>query len=233
MNQVWNETWESQISSWVDRAIADADAGHGVDHVKRVVVNAAHLSRTEQANVDVVMPAAWLHDCVFVPKNSPDRSRASRLAAESASIYLSSINYPAELIPRIYHCIVAHSFSANIACETLEAMVLQDADRLEAVGAIGIARCLMTGGAMRQRLYHPDEPFPLNRQPQDDVQSVDHFFAKLLKLPQTMKTNSGAAMARARTGFMIQFLNQLASELGIDIAHVDAAIRKNCESRAT
>jgi uncharacterized protein len=112
-------------------------------------------------------------------------------------------------------------------------MVLQDADSLEAIGAIGTARCLMTGGAMRQRLYHPDEPFPLNRPPQDDVQSVDHFFAKLLKLPQTMKTNSGAAMARERTDFMIQFLNQLASELGVDIAEVDAAIRKYCERPTT
>lgn len=112
-------------------------------------------------------------------------------------------------------------------------MVHQDADRLEAVGAIGTAGCLMTGGAMRQRLYHPDEPFPLNRPPQDDVQSVDHFFAKLLKLPQTMKTNSGAAMARERTDFMIQFLNQLASELGVDIAEVDAAIRKHCERPTT
>jgi uncharacterized protein len=100
---------------------------------------------------------------------------------------------------------------------------LQDADRLEALGAIGLARCLMTGGAMGQRLYHPDEPFPVNREPRDDQQSVDHFFAKLLRLPSTMKTEAGRKIARDRADFLVRFLEQLADEIHVpfdSIAHL-------------
>jgi len=204
--------------------MAQADSGHGLDHVRRVVVNASQLSKVENANLDVVLPAAWLHDCIFVPKNSPMRIQASKIAADAASKFLQSIDYPEELISEIHHCIEAHSFSANIACRTLEAMVVQDADRLEALGAMGIARCLMTGGAMRQRLYHPTDPFPTTREPQDTVQSVDHFFAKLLRLPGTMKTASGREMATTRTHFMIDFLRQLATEIGVPLEKLESAL---------
>jgi uncharacterized protein len=170
------------------------------------------------------MPAAWLHDCVFIPKNSPQRSQASRIAAEAASEFLTSISYPSPFIAEIHHCIVAHSFSANVPCQSIEAMVVQDADRLEALGAIGIARCLMTGGAMKQRLYHPTDPFPTSREPEDTVQSVDHFFAKLFKLPKTMKTATGLQIAQSRTDFMIQFLQQLATELGVEESVLNNAV---------
>lgn len=206
--------------------MAEADSGHGMDHVKRVVVNATQLAASEKANVDVVMPAAWLHDCVFIPKNSALRSQASRIAADAASEFLTSISYPALLITEIHHCIVAHSFSANVPCQSLEAMVVQDADRLEALGAIGIARCLMTGGAMKQRLYHPADPFPTSREPEDTVQSIDHFFAKLFKLPKTMKTSTGLRIAQSRVDFMAHFLRQLASEIGVEESVLENAIRK-------
>lgn len=224
MNQIWNKTWEAIVVEWAERSMAEADSGHGMDHVKRVVVNAAQLAASEKANIDVVLPAAWLHDCVFIPKNSPQRSQASRIAAEAASEFLRSISYPSPLISEIHHCIVAHSFSANVPCQSIEAMVVQDADRLEALGAIGIARCLMTGGAMKQRLYHPTDPFPTSREPEDTVQSVDHFFAKLFKLPNTMKTATGLQIAQSRTDFMIEFLRQLAIELGVEEAALDNAI---------
>lgn len=224
MNQIWNKTWEALVVQWAERSMAEADSGHGIDHVKRVVVNASQIAALEHANIDVVMPAAWLHDCVFVPKNSPLRSQASRIAAEAASEYLNSISYPPALIAEIHHCIVAHSFSANVPCQSIEAMVVQDADRLEALGATGIARCLMTGGAMNQRLYHPIDPFPTTREPQDTVQSVDHFFAKLFKLPKTMQTETGLRIAQTRTEFMIQFLRQLATEIGVEESALNNAV---------
>lgn len=204
--------------------MADADAGHGIDHVRRVVSNAVIIGEQEFANMSIVLPAAWLHDCVIVQKNSPLRSHASLMAADKAFEFLSSIDYPKELILPIIHCIHAHSFSAKIACETLEAKVVQDADRMEAIGAIGIARCLMTGGAMKQRLYDPDEPFPTKRLYQDNVQSVDHFFAKLLGIASSMQTDHGREIAAQRTVFMLQFLHALADEIGIDRACLQQAI---------
>jgi uncharacterized protein len=227
LNRAWNSDWRDRIEEWVASQMADADAGHGIDHVRRVVSNAMVIGEQEFANMSIVLPAAWLHDCVIVPKNSPLRSQASLMAAEKAFEFLSSIDYPKELIPPIIHCIHAHSFSARIACETLEAKVVQDADRMEAIGAIGIARCLMTGGAMKQRLYDPDEPFPVTRPYQDRVQSVDHFFAKLLGLASTMQTDHGREIAAQRTAFMLQFLHALADEIGADQACLQQAIDRS------
>jgi uncharacterized protein len=222
----WKSEWESLIVQWVSAQLAAADSGHGMDHVRRVVANAIRIASSEPVSYEVLMPAVWLHDCVIVPKNSPKRSRASRMAAESAVEFLKAIQYPAACLDAISHCIVSHSFSAQVPCESLEARILQDADRLEAVGAIGIARCLMTGGAMNQRLFHPEDPFPVDRPPQDDQQSIDHFFAKLFKLPATMQTAGGRSLATERTKFMELFLYQLADELSVDRKTVSEAIAR-------
>ena len=221
---LWKAKWQLPIVSWVSEQMQSADSGHGLDHVRRVVENAKRIGKTENAIVPVLLPAAWLHDCVIVAKNSPQRKMASRLAAEHAEQFLREIDYPSQWIGPISHCILAHSFSANVPCETLEAQVVQDADRLEAVGAIGLARCLMTGGAIGQRLYHPEEPFPVSRRPEDTVQSVDHFFAKLLGLQKTMKTNAGRAEARRRSEFLVTFLKQLGDEIGASSDDLDTAL---------
>lgn len=220
----WSNRWSSIFVPWIRTRLVDADAGHGIDHVQRVVQNAISIGCQERANAEIVLPAAWLHDCVLVPKNSPDRSKASRMAATAAVEFLQSIRYPSECIAPIEHCIAAHSFSAGIPCESLEARVVQDADRLEAIGAIGISRCLMTGGSMRQLLYNAEQPFPFDRPAQDTVQSIDHFFAKLLGLGKTMQTSHGRAIASQRTEFMIAFLRQLANEIGVDQGDLDRAI---------
>lgn len=188
------------------------DVAHDLEHVRRVVRNAQALAAAEGARLEVVWPAAWLHDCVTVPKDSPLRAQASRLAADQAVKWLRSWGCPEALLPEIAHAIEAHSFSAGIAPRTPEARVLQDADRLEAIGAIGLARCLMLGGAMGRPLYAPEDPFCESRRPDDSVSAVDHFYAKLLKLEATMQTASGRREARQRTGFLREFLAQLRRE---------------------
>lgn len=211
----WNDRWLEPIRQLAAIEMAHADPGHGIEHVQRVIKNAVQISQSLDVDYEVLLPAAWLHDCVCVPKNSPLRSQASRLAAKRALELLPVLDYPTEKLPSIAHAIEAHSFSAGIPCQSIEAEVLQDADRLEALGAIGLARCLMTGGAMGQRLYHPDEPFPITRAPRDDQQSVDHFFTKLLKLPSTMRTESARLIARERAEYLIDFLKQLAREIDV------------------
>jgi uncharacterized protein len=222
--RAWQKRWEASFAKIAHQAMEGADPGHGIEHVQRVVQNAILLSREPEARLEVVLPAAWLHDCVNVPKNSPQRAMASRLAAAKSLELLDSLNYAPDLRQSIAHCIEAHSFSAGIPCETLEARVVQDADRLEALGAIGIARCLMTGGAMGQRLYEPSEPFPVHRPPKDTEQSIDHFFAKLLGLSGTMQTEAGGKEAGHRTEFLVTFLEQLATEIGADRESLRSAI---------
>jgi uncharacterized protein len=218
----WNSRWLEPIRQALDIEMATADPGHGLEHVQRVVKNALRIAETLPVDYEVLLPATWFHDCVCIAKNSPLRSQASRLAAKRALCVLDGLGYPGEKFDRISHAIEAHSFSAGIQCQSVEAQVLQDADRLEALGAIGLARCLMTGGAMGQRLYHPEDPFPTTRQLRDDQQSVDHFFAKLLKLPSTMQTASGRELAKQRAGFIVDFLKQLSLEIDVSADHIES-----------
>ena len=105
--------WEAQFEAFINLALAaNPDPAHDLAHVQRVVANARLLAAAEGADPAVVLPAAWLHDCVVLPKNSARRAEASRLAAESAGAFLRAAGYPVELIPAIEHAIAAHSFSA-------------------------------------------------------------------------------------------------------------------------
>jgi uncharacterized protein len=196
------------------KGVMASDPAHDLTHVERVVQNTMLLTEVENGNVAVSVPAAWLHDCVSVAKDSPLRKQASKLAADEAVRFLESINYPGEFLPQIYHAIEAHSFSANIPTQTLEARIVQDADRLEAVGAIGIARCFLTGGSMGTPLYEPSDPFAKDRDLDDRSYTLDHFYCKLLGLADTMKTPAGKAEAIKRTDYIKAFLAQLGEEIG-------------------
>ena len=205
--------WEPRFESFLARRLAGADPGHDLAHVRRVVVTARRLAEDEDADLQVVLPAAWLHDCVTVPKSSERRSAASTEAAALAGSFLEDAGYPRAPLPAIRHAIEAHSFSAGIVPRTLEAKVVQDADRLDALGAVGIARCLMVGGSLGLALHHPDEPFPDSRLPDDSSYVLDHFYVKLLKLPGTMQTSAGRAEARRRADLMTAYLRQLRTEI--------------------
>ena len=192
----------------------ETDPAHDLSHVRRVVNNTRYLTDIESANTMISIPSAWLHDCVTVPKDSPQRSAASKLAADDAVLFLRSLDYPAQWLDEVHHAIEAHSFSANVAPRTLEAKIVQDADRLEALGAIGIARCVLTGGSMGTPLYDPDDPFCDHRPPDDKRFTVDHFYTKLFRLPATMQTDAGRAEAQRRVEYMREFLARLAEERG-------------------
>jgi uncharacterized protein len=213
MNILPMDLAELECRSKEKLATVAGDAAHDLVHVERVVRNAQRLAGLEGARLEVVLPAAWLHDCVIVGKDSPQRASASRLAAAQAGEWLRAWGWPEELLPEIAHAIEAHSFSAGIAPRTIEAKVVQDADRLDALGAVGLARCLMLGGALGRPLYLPEDPFCEQRAPDDRVACVDHFYAKLLKLEATMQTSAGKAEARRRTGFLAQFLEELKREI--------------------
>ena len=204
--------WEIIFREYLQKN-ATQDKAHDLAHIQRVVSNAKTLAAEEQANLDIVIPAAWLHDCVIVPKNSPDRAKASSIAAKQAVKFLKEIDYPQEHLAAIEHAIAAHSFSANIETKTLEAKVVQDADRVDAIGAIGLARCLITGVQLNLDLYSLDDPFCENRQADDSLYTIDHFYCKLLKLKKQMKTQAGRKMAEERSVFLQSFLDQLRKEI--------------------
>jgi|TARA_Y100000780_G_scaffold187293_1_gene174231 uncharacterized protein len=195
-------------------SLVHADVAHDITHIERVVRVAVQLCIAEQADMAIVLPAAWLHDCVAVAKNHPDRAKASTMAADKAINFLASIGYDEQLFADIHHAIAAHSFSANIAIKTVEAQIVQDADRMDALGAIGVSRCMKVGGSISRLLYNPDDPFCLNREADDKKYTLDHFFIKLLHIAQSMNTPSAKAEAQRRTAYMHDFLAQLKSEIG-------------------
>jgi len=207
------EELEERCEAFVSGRVA-CDPAHDVQHIRRVVNNARYLTELSHANFNITIPAAWLHDCVQVAKDSPERGQVSRLAAEEGCRFLAGCGYPVEWLPAVQHAIEAHSYSAGIAVRSLEAGIVQDADRLDAVGAIGIARCLLTGGALGSAIYHPDDPFCAQRSADDKAFMVDHFFAKLFKLPATRQTAAGRSEAQRRAGVMRDYLSELGRELG-------------------
>lgn len=194
------------------------DAAHDIAHIKRVVSNARYLTDISGANSQITIPGAWLHDCVQVAKDDPRRGAVSRVAADEACRFLGETGYPVELLPAVHHAIEAHSYSAGVEVRSLEAGIVQDADRLDALGAIGIARCLLTGAALGSAVHHPEDPFCQAREPDDRAYMVDHFYAKLLKLPETMQTEAGRTEAHRRAGVMRDWLSALALELGVEPA---------------
>ncbi|MFO7798970.1 MAG: HD domain-containing protein [Rhodohalobacter sp.] len=189
------------------------DASHDLAHIQRVVKSAQAICKEEGGDLDIVTAAAWLHDCVTLPKNHPNRSKSSILAGEKAAAFLNRIDFPKSEIPHVVHAIEAHSYSGKIEPKTFEAKIVQDADRLDALGAIGVARCLMVGGKLDRPLYQPEDPFCENREPDDSVFTIDHFYEKLFKLPELLNTDCAKKIAFDRINFIKKFLSQLKDEV--------------------
>lgn len=189
------------------------DGSHDLAHILRVFRNAMRIHAIEGGDGEVLAAAVLLHDCVAVEKNSPLRAQASRLAAEKAAEILGGFGWPKDRIDAVSHAVLTHSFSANIAPETLEAKILQDADRLDAIGMIGAARCFYIGGRLGTALYDPSNPRAENRPLNDKQFAIEHFPAKLFKLADGFKTKAGADMARIRHERLETFYEQFLEEV--------------------
>jgi uncharacterized protein len=190
------------------------DGSHDLSHILRVWRNAVAILASEPAaDGELVCAGALLHDCVAVEKNSPLRAQASRLAAARAREIMATLGWEPARIAALAHAIEAHSFSAAIPPRTLEARILQDADRLDAIGAVGIARCFYTGGRMNSALYDPDDPAASRRGLDDRRYAIDHFPAKLFQVGDGFLTPAGQAMARARVALMREFVAAFMAEV--------------------
>lgn len=191
----------------------DNDSAHDFEHTMRVYKNAQKICKKEKANEKLVLSAALLHDIVSYPKSDKRSKMSSIDSAKKSKQILEKFDFSTEEITIISDAIRDHSFSQNKTPKTLEGKILQDADRLDALGAIGIARVFATGGSLNRPFYNIDDPFCKKRTPDDKTWTVDHFFKKLLKLESLMNTKSGKVEAKKRTKILKDFLNQLKQEL--------------------
>ena len=193
--------------------IMDNDPAHDFDHIMRVYTNAKKIVKEEKADEKLVLSAALLHDIVSYPKSSTRSKFSSIDSAKKSKIILKKYGFSEKEITIVSDAIKDHSFSQNKVPETLEGKILQDADRLDALGAIGIARVFATSGSLNRPFYNIDDPFCTKRNPDDDLWAIDHFFNKLLKLESLMNTRSGKIEAKKRTNVLQEFLKQLKDEI--------------------
>ncbi len=191
-----------------------SDGAHDIAHITRVWRNAHAISQVEGGDVQVLVAATLLHDCVSVEKDSADRAKASSLAAQAARAHVTALGWDSANITAVCHAVEAHSFSANIAPQTLEARILQDADRLDAIGLIGIARCFYVAGRMGSALYDPNDPNAQNRALNDRSFAIDHFETKLLTLADGFQTAEGQRLAKARHAELRTFRDAFLTQVG-------------------
>lgn len=191
-----------------------ADGSHDISHLHRVWSNVCAIRNKEGGDHQILLAATLLHDCVSVEKNSPLRSSASRLAAAKATELLAEMGWDEERIQAVAHAIEAHSYSANITPTTLEAKILQDADRLDAIGMLGVARLFYVSGRMGSHLYDPADPHAQNRPLDDKRYAVDHFKAKVFSLAEGFQTSTGKQMAQVRHERAERFLLEFMDEIG-------------------
>jgi uncharacterized protein len=205
-------TWQPKLIA-LAKAAADSDGAHDINHLHRVWRNAqALLESHPAADGLVVMAGCYLHDLVNLPKNHPDRALASRHSAALATSRLAAEGFPPARLDAVAHAIEAHSFSAAIAAETIEARIVQDADRLDALGAVGLARLFYTAGQLGSALAHPDDPLAEHRPRDDRAFALDHIEAKLAALPAMMQTAAGRALGEQRLEQLLAFRCEFARE---------------------
>jgi len=160
---------------------------------------------------------------VSLPKSDPESHRAADACAGAARGLLAELEAPGALIDRICRCIQEHPFSRGVAPSSIESAVLQDADRLDAIGAIGIARCFASAGTIQRTFYSSEDPFCRERQPDDQRWAIDHFYRKLLRIPERLNTATARRMAVPRIVVMQTWLRALETEIG-------AGVRRAAES---
>ena len=185
------------VREYVKAALRGAGA-HGFDHTGRVVHLSEVIGTQEGADMAILLPAALFHD-IARPLEEETGTPHEEAGARMAESYLCSIHYPEDCIPGIVHAIRAHRYSSGIAPGTLEARVLSDADNLDAMGAVGIARTFMQAGEQGRGI----------------ADATAHFHEKLLNLKDRMYTESAREIAEGRHALLVAFLDALDSEIGV------------------
>ncbi|MGC6285665.1 MAG: HD domain-containing protein [Polaribacter sp.] len=202
--------------TFVKNELSSAEGGHDWFHIERVYKNALLISKTETVDELIVGLAALLHDIADSKFHNGDES----IGPNKASEFLSEMNVDERIIRQVVEIISEMSFKNSIGEKTrersLEFQVVQDADRLDAIGAIGIARCFNYGGFKNRKLYDPEIAPNLNMTKEEykksDAPTINHFYEKLLLLKDKMNTKTGKQIAEERHSFMEGYLKQFYAE---------------------
>ena len=210
----WFEPLLTRLRGHLASELFTRDAAHDLGHILRTARLAQRVAQEEGADLETCVAAALLHDLVYRPKNHPESTQTARMAADLVPRWCQTTAGLETRAEAIAAAVASHSWSGGGTPASLEAAVVQDADRLEALGAIGVARVFATGASFGARLWHPEDPWAEGRALDDKAWSLDHFERKLLKLEADMKTRSGRDLAESRQRAMLAYLEALRAELG-------------------
>ena len=206
--------------SFVKKELANAEGGHDWFHIERVYKNAGLISKTEKVDSFIVSLGALLHDVADSKFYNGDET----IGPKKASVFLVSEKVPDDIITHVIKIIENISFKGGNKKQTFfsnELFVVQDADRLDAIGAIGIARSFNYGGYKNRTLYDPEIKPNLNMTPEEYKNStaptINHFYEKLLLLKNKMNTVTGKQIAGNRHRYMEVFLEQFYGEWNGDL----------------
>lgn len=189
------------------------DTAHDFGHIMRVYKNAKTICKKENVDPKLVLYASLLHDVVSFPKYDKKSKTASKKSSNQAKKILKKYSFSNKEIKTICDAILDHSFSKNKTPKTIEGKILQDADRLDAIGAVGIARAFAVSGAEKRPFYNNHDPFCIKRIPDDKEWTLDHFYKKLLRLEKMMNTKSAKLEAKKRTRVIRNFLDNMKKEI--------------------
>ncbi len=207
-----------KTEDFVKETLKGSEAGHDWSHIERVVRNARTIGTSEDADLFILELAALLHDIA----DSKFHDGNEEIGPERTEIFLKEVGLPQDDIEHVVNIVRHVSFKNELnptgdeIFDSVELNVLKDADRLDAIGAIGIARAFHYGGFKNRSLYDPSIP-PIENQSKEQYKkstapTINHFYEKLLSLKDKMKTQTGREMAEKRHSFMKEFLGHFYDE---------------------
>lgn len=197
--------------------LQDSDAAcHDITHALRVRDLCAYIGRAEGGDMEVLEASALLHDIGRTAEMKKSGADHAAVSAELAPAILGKSGFPAEKIAAVVYAIENHRYSSNIIPDSLEARILQDADRLDISGAVGIAMTFCYSGARSRMMYHPSDPLALGREPNGGEYAIDHILSKLMTLPEHMHTATARHLAEQRNTFLKAFVEQFVHEVAFN-----------------
>ncbi|MFX1538229.1 MAG: HD domain-containing protein [Promethearchaeota archaeon] len=202
-----------KLKNRAQRLLQNEKGTHAWSHVERVFQLAKLIAKDLSVDWEVLEPAIWLHDIARPKEDSGEVACHAQEGARMAEEVLISLGYSTEKIGKICYAIRTHRYRSQIKAETLEAQVLQDADRLDAIGAIAVARVFSLGGKKNRPLYDLDIP-PNKVYESNAKTSLNHFFEKILKItPNSFNTSMGQKLAKERHDFTKLYIDRFLLEL--------------------
>ena len=209
-----NKLLKEQLIGIAKDKMPKDDPSHDINHALRVLAISEKIATAENADFDIIVPSALFHDVISYPKNHHKRLHSSKESAEFAKRILKNIeSFPKNKIGQVYESINLCSFTKGLKPDFLEGKILQDADSLEATGAVSIMRTFSSAGMMNKTFYDVSDPFCKKRKPDDSKYALDLFFTRLLVVQSRLYTKTAKNIAKKRANFLKAFLNELKVEL--------------------